>query len=89
LRHRRGTHEGSDPSAAWKALITAGVFTAHPVQIQAVTYVVQRMTSMAVMFYLLSMLLYVCGLRHSRRAGRWALWAGALASGNSVWASVS
>jgi len=36
-------------------------FIAHPVQTQAVTYIVQRMTSMAAMFYLLSMVFYVKG----------------------------
>lgn len=37
------------------------LFVVHPVQTQAVTYVVQRMTSMASMFYLLSLVLYVLG----------------------------
>jgi len=31
----------------------------HPIQIQAVTYIVQRMTSMAVLFYLLSIIAYI------------------------------
>ena len=35
------------------------LFVTHPVQTQSVTYIVQRVTSMATMFYLLSMVLYV------------------------------
>ena len=66
------------------------VFIAHPVQIQAVTYIVQRMTSMATMFYLMSSLLfYLLGrqredLRRDGSAylarGAWPLWLLALGS---------
>ena len=62
-----------DRAAALASLAAALVFTAHPLQTQAVTYIVQRMTSLAAMFYLLSLLLYVQGrLAASRR--RWVLW---------------
>ncbi|MDX2495606.1 MAG: tetratricopeptide repeat protein [Desulfuromusa sp.] len=40
-------------------LSAALLFAIHPVQTQAVTYIVQRATSMATMFYLLSLFLYV------------------------------
>jgi protein O-mannosyl-transferase len=40
-------------------LFAALLFVAHPVQTQAVTYVVQRLTSLATMFYLLSVVLYI------------------------------
>jgi protein O-mannosyl-transferase len=40
-------------------LFAALLFVVHPVQTQAVTYIVQRMTSLATMFYLLSLVLYV------------------------------
>jgi hypothetical protein len=43
------------------ALLTSLVFISHPIQTQAVTYIVQRMASMAGMFYLLSMILYIKG----------------------------
>jgi hypothetical protein len=43
------------------ALFTSLIFISHPIQTQSVTYVVQRMTSMAGMFYLLSLVLYVKG----------------------------
>jgi Tfp pilus assembly protein PilF len=39
----------------WVALL----FVAHPLQTQAVTYIVQRYTSMSAMFYLTSLLLYI------------------------------
>ena len=43
------------------AFLSSLIFIAHPVQTQSVTYIVQRMTSMAAMFYLLSMILYIQG----------------------------
>lgn len=46
------------------AFLTAVLWLVHPVATQSVTYIVQRMNSMAVMFYLLSMLLYVTGRRY-------------------------
>ena len=56
------------------ALFTALIFVAHPIQTQAVTYIVQRMASMAGMLYLLAMILYIRG-RLSRGYGR-MLWFG-------------
>jgi hypothetical protein len=41
------------------ALFTALLFISHPVQTQAVTYIVQRFASMATMFYILSLMLYI------------------------------
>ena len=53
------------------ALFAALIFVAHPIQIQGVTYIVQRMTSMATMFYLLALLLYIQGrVTHST----WRRW---------------
>jgi protein O-mannosyl-transferase len=43
------------------AFFTALLFTVHPVQTQAVTYIIQRITSLATMFYLLSLLFYIKG----------------------------
>lgn len=43
------------------ALFTSLIFISHPIQTQSVTYIVQRMSSMAGMFYLLAMVLYVKG----------------------------
>ena len=43
----------------WWPLCVALVFALHPLQTQAVTYVVQRMAVMAGMFYFLALYLYV------------------------------
>jgi len=43
------------------SIIAACIFVAHPVQIQSVTYVVQRMNSLAAMFYLMALLAYLYG----------------------------
>jgi len=43
------------------ALFSSLIFISHPIQTQSVTYIVQRMASMAGMFYLLSLTLYVKG----------------------------
>jgi len=40
-------------------LFAALLFVIHPIQTQAVTYIVQRVTSLVTMFYLLSVVLYV------------------------------
>ena len=50
------------------ALFTGLIFISHPIQTQSVTYIVQRMASMAGMFYLLSMVLYIKGRLSSSRA---------------------
>ncbi len=43
------------------ALFAALIFVVHPVQTQAVTYITQRMASLATLFYLLSLCFYVKG----------------------------
>ncbi|MCL4455822.1 MAG: tetratricopeptide repeat protein [Nitrospirae bacterium] len=41
------------------AFFSSIIFVAHPIQTQAVTYIVQRFTSMAAMFYLFSLVFYI------------------------------
>ncbi len=41
------------------ALFTAIIFAVHPIQLQAVTYITQRMVSLAILFYLLSIFFYL------------------------------
>lgn len=48
-------------SHEWLAFFIALLWMVHPVQTQAVTYIVQRMTSLAAMFYLSSLYFYVKG----------------------------
>ncbi|MBN2180258.1 MAG: tetratricopeptide repeat protein [Deltaproteobacteria bacterium] len=62
------------------AFCTALVWLAHPIQTQAVTYIVQRMTSMAVMFYMLSLLLYIYARRTEIMINRWLLFSLSLVS---------
>jgi tetratricopeptide (TPR) repeat protein len=57
--------------AGYIALFTALIFSLHPVQTQAVTYIWQRITSLATLFYLLSILLFIrARLGRSTRSGR-------------------
>lgn len=42
----------------WLALFAGLIFVAHPVQTQSVSYIVQRMTSMAALFYIATVWLY-------------------------------
>ena len=68
-------------SVNWLALFAACLFVAHPLQTQAVTYLVQRMTSLATLFYLLSLWLYIHGrLNQSPKIRRW-YWVGCLFAG--------
>ncbi len=72
------------PQAAAAALLAALFFVAHPVQTQAVTYTVQRLTSLCTLFYLLALVLYVAarlrsemprqeGERGRQIPGRWRM----------------
>ena len=56
------------PSAWAVGLAAALLFATHPIQTQAVSYIVQRLASLATFFYLLSALLYV-RWRNGREAG--------------------
>ena len=61
------------------ALFSSLLFLCHPIQTQSVTYIVQRMASMAGTFYLLAMVLYVKG-RLSSGMKRALIWVGATAA---------
>jgi tetratricopeptide (TPR) repeat protein len=54
------------------ALFSALLFVSHPVQTQAVTYIVQRLASLAAFFYLLSLLAYIKSRLHARKVSRYA-----------------
>lgn len=69
----------ADPAAADPDVAAFGaslLFLCHPIQTQAVTYTIQRATSMATLFYLVSILLYL----KWRREPKTAVYIGALAA---------
>lgn len=68
------------PEARSAAFFSALLFAVHPLQTQAVTYIVQRFTSLATGFFLLSLVLYIGSRRSGRRAGCYGLYAASLAS---------
>jgi len=59
----------SDPRLI--ALFASLLFVSHPLQTQAITYVVQRFASLAALFYLLSVVLYIKGRLAVTGPGRW------------------
>jgi tetratricopeptide (TPR) repeat protein len=78
------------PDGAWLLdeflpLTIALLFVIHPVQTQAVTYIIQRYTSMAALFYLAATLFFIrarlASVRDKARWKPWLLGAGALVSG--------
>ena len=62
----------------WIAFFTAAIWMVHPLQTQSISYVVQRMNSMAAMFYVLSMLLYARFRLCERRKQKCSLLAGCI-----------
>ncbi len=71
-------HHTADGSIVFPSLCAALIFIGHPVQIQAVTYIVQRMVSLAVMFYFSAFLLYLLGRLRPMGWRRILFWAAGL-----------
>jgi tetratricopeptide (TPR) repeat protein len=64
------------------AFFTALMFVSHPLATQSVTYIIQRLASMAAMFYLLSLALYMkARLTNKIHTSAYLLFAGSLISG--------
>jgi len=61
------------PAMVWAAAAGAGVWLLHPIQLQSVTYIVQRMAEMAALFSLLSVFAYVHARTRSRHSWAWFL----------------
>jgi cytochrome c-type biogenesis protein CcmH/NrfG len=68
------------PSVGAVAFASGALFVAHPLATQAVSYVVQRITSLATLFYLLTVVLYLAWRLRPAGRGRVALQAGFLVS---------
>ncbi|MDZ7833251.1 MAG: tetratricopeptide repeat protein [Desulfobacterales bacterium] len=74
----------TEAAANWMAFLAVLIWLVHPVQTNAVTYMVQRMTSMAALFYILSLLLYIKGrlaIQKTRRIRAAGFMAGCILSG--------
>lgn len=71
VRRLMAPRPGGDPlppfSAAFVPFLAAMLFLAHPMQIESVTYVVQRFTSLGTMFYLLTVLAHLRSIAAERR----------------------
>jgi tetratricopeptide (TPR) repeat protein len=67
------------------SLLASLIFVTHPVQTQAVTYIVQRVASLATFFYLASLCLYVksrlMDLQHAQGGSRKLIYGASLAMG--------
>ena len=63
-------HHLSEKGGAWLALLIVFLFLVHPLNIQAVTYIIQRMTSMSALFFLLGLGCYLSGRYHADRKKR-------------------
>jgi tetratricopeptide (TPR) repeat protein len=62
------------------AFFSALVFVAHPVQTQAVTYIVQRISALVALFYVLSLIFYIKARLEGRAGRQCALYAISLVS---------
>lgn len=71
----------SDQPYQWLAFFAALLWLLHPLQSQSVAYLVQRMNSLAALFYLLSLLLYVKGRLQAHRTRSLLLFGASLVAG--------
>src|SRR5262245_19855031 len=62
-----------DTTPEWIASFTVLIWLVHPLHTQSVTYIVQRMNSLAAMFYILSMLLYAKARMSYDTRQRWMM----------------
>lgn len=68
------------------ALLSSLMFTVHPIQIQSVTYIIQRMNSLATLLYLAAFTLYIAGRNSTSISKRAIFWVAAtIAWGLSLW----
>ncbi len=63
------------PRSETIAFFTAALFTVHPIQTEAVTYIVQRLASLAALFYIASLCSYI-GFRLIQQSGNKPGWKG-------------
>lgn len=58
----------SGSSDRWIAFLAALIWLVHPIQVQGVTYIVQRMTSLSALFYVMCLYFYARGRSHRQSA---------------------
>ena len=75
---RTPTLRAQNAKLSWIPFFTAFIWLVHPLQTQSVTYLVQRMNSLAAMFYVLSMLLYVKFRLSTGHHAKWPLLGGCI-----------
>lgn len=74
--------KGRDPDqVVFVSLLSATLWAVNPIQTQAVTYIVQRMTSLSALFYLLGIYFFLRARMASSRKKRWVFWGACLISG--------
>lgn len=69
----RGKLDEVDARTTTAAFFGTAIWAVHPIQVQAVAYVVQRMAQMACLFTVLAVLAYILARRSRGRAARWML----------------
>ncbi len=60
------------------ALLASVLWAIHPIQTQAITYIIQRMASQSAMFYILGLFFYIQGRFQTDKWPRWAFFSGTL-----------
>ena len=68
-------------NARWISFFAAAIWIVHPLQTQSISYIVQRMNSLAAMFYILSFLLYVHFRMNPRKRSKGWLLSGCILAG--------
>ncbi len=58
------------------ALLASVLWAIHPIQTQAITYIIQRMASQSAMFYILGLFCYIQGRFQTKKRPRWAFFSG-------------
>ena len=67
--------------AKWVSFFAAAIWMVHPLQTQSISYIVQRMNSLAAMFCILSFLLYAHFRMSPQKRSRWWLLSGCILAG--------
>jgi hypothetical protein len=66
---------------AWLPFAAALVWAVHPLQTQSISYIIQRMNSLAALFYILSIYLYARARLARNTEKKWLLFIGAISAG--------